>query len=128
MKSTSIFVLTVIGLAALSFIPVKKIIPKRIVWDKQMHEFNLIKIGPQYSAVYQFINKTGASIEIKEVRTHCGCTKGDFTSGKIKKNKKGFVTLIYNSEGRPGPFFKDAQVLFSNDSTYTLQFRGEVIE
>lgn len=105
--------------------PAKK--AKGIVWEKKVHDFGNVKIGPDVEATYAFTNKTKVDLEIDQVAPSCGCTSGDYSKGIIKKNKKGYVKLIYHTAGRMGFFQKYATVKFKNDSTYQLSFKGTVV-
>lgn len=77
--------------------------------------------------VFEFTNKGKAPLVVNRVQASCGCTTPTWTKEPIEYNKKGAITVTYNTAGRPGVFTKTITV-FSNDSiNQVLVIKGEVV-
>ena len=83
----------------------------KIKFDKTTHDFGTIKeeMG-KATAKFVFTNVGTDDLKIVNVRTSCGCTASDYSKGVIKPGEKGYVTAIYSTAHRPGPFRKSITV------------------
>jgi Protein of unknown function (DUF1573) len=97
-------------------------------FEAESHDFGKVKEGQIATYEFKFTNTGNAPIIISNARPSCGCTTPDWTKEPIMPGKPGKVTASFNSQGRPGPFFKTITVE-SNAETPSLQLtiKGEVI-
>ena len=91
-----------------------------------VHEFGSIPEGEQAAHVFTFTNTGTAPIAITDVQTSCGCTTPDYTRDAVAPGAGGNLTVVYDSQGRPGPFTKRIAVQIG-DETVGLQIRGTVV-
>ncbi|MEM7552463.1 MAG: DUF1573 domain-containing protein [Bacteroidota bacterium] len=75
---------------------------------------------------FYFTNETQDSIQIKAVKSSCGCTTPNWTKEKIGPGEEGLITVEFNPKDRPGGFNKAVTVITSGDEVYTLNIRGYV--
>lgn len=92
------------------------------------HDFGKInEADGNVTHVFDFTNKGKTPLVINRVQASCGCTTPAWTKSPIESEKKGTITVTYNTAGRPGTFTKTITV-FSNDSiNQVLVIKGEVI-
>jgi len=96
----------------------------KIKFEKSTHDFGTIK-EEQGKAVAKFVfTNTGKSdLKIVNVKTSCGCTASDYSKNVIKPGEKGFVSAIYHTAHRPGPFRKSITVTVNDpDHPNTVLF------
>jgi len=80
------------------------------------HEFSIVNLGT-------------APLEIRDVRTSCGCTAADPEKRVLQPGEETYIKGTLNLEGRQGPQNRTITVT-SNDPdnpTYQLGFRGNAI-
>lgn len=85
-----------------------------IVAVEEVFDFGNIKES-EGSVTHTFVVKNeGASpLLITKVMPTCGCTLSDWTKEPIAKGGKGEIKIMFDPNGRPGPFSKTVNV-FSN--------------
>lgn len=103
-------------------------VKETIVWKETTHNFGDIKIGPPAVVKFTFKNKSKEALVIQSAEPGCSCTVSDFTSTPVKKNKSGYVTATYKTEGRPGFFKKFIKVTFTNGTVQELIITGNVVQ
>lgn len=97
-----------------------------LAFDDTAHAFGSIPEGEQATHVFTFTNAGAAPLVISDVQTSCGCTTPDYTTGAVPPGASGSVTVVYDSQGRPGPFTKRITVR-AGEETVGLQIRGTVV-
>ena len=75
---------------------------------------------------FNFTNKTGQSVTITNVQTSCGCTTAEKPENPIKKNKRGKITVSYDTK-RVGEFVKTITVTSDKAPPVVLTIRGNVL-
>lgn len=93
----------------------------QIEFDKIIHEHGVIREdGEKVKADFTVTNTSSSNIELMTVQPTCGCTLGQFTKKIIPPNDSSIISLIYDPAGRPGQFFKPAEISFS--------YKGRIIK
>ncbi len=101
----------------------------RVAWETADHDFGSFEEGEQATYVFAFTNEGDRPVSLAEVRASCGCTTPTYTSGEIAPGARGEITVVYNSQGRPGTFEKSVYVRAAGaePEAYTLHIRGRVV-
>lgn len=98
-----------------------------------LYDFGYIKEseGKVYHQ-FIFVNNEKEKIEIKEVRSSCGCMIPKASGKVLEAGEKGFIEVEYDPSGRPGKFIKSVEILAATKSkgeqTFFLNIKGVVIE
>lgn len=99
----------------------------RIVFDATTHAFGTIPEGEQATHAFTFRNTGDAPLRLTDVRPSCGCTTPEWPREAVAPGETGTITVVYDSEGRPGPFHKSVVVLSDGEpSQVNLQIEGHV--
>ncbi|PTX14239.1 uncharacterized protein DUF1573 [Pontibacter mucosus] len=100
----------------------------KLVFEKETHDFGTIAEGTQASYVFKVKNEGTEPVVIPSVQASCGCTTPSWTKVPILPGEFGTITAVYNSTGRPGPFYKSITVLSNNSEKpqHVLYIKGEV--
>ena len=122
MKSNTILVLMLLG--ALSAFAQPK-----IKFLETKHDFGTIKEdGGKVSFVFGFENVGDAPLEIKNVKTPCGCTSPQWVKTPIPPGSGGYVEATFDPMHRPGIFNKVLTVILNGEASNTyLTIYGEVL-
>jgi peptidoglycan-associated lipoprotein len=72
-----------------------------ITFDKQFHDFGLIKKGDRPEHVFEFTN-TGDVDLVIDFATACECTELEWTRAPIAPGDKGYIQVIYDPTERFG--------------------------
>lgn len=100
----------------------------RIQVDETVHDFGVVREGQPAVHVFLIRNTGDQDLEIRNVRTSCGCTAALLSDRVVPPGGEARLKVTYRTRGRPGPFRKTV-TLFTNDpkvSTVQLLIRGEV--
>jgi len=97
-----------------------------IQWETVTKDFNTIKTGTVAEFTFKVKNTSKTPIVISSANPSCGCTASSYTKTPIKPGEFGSVTASYNTEGRPGFFYKTIRVTFSNGTISDLAITGTV--
>ncbi|TPE43295.1 DUF1573 domain-containing protein [Pontibacter mangrovi] len=100
----------------------------KLLFEKDTHDFGTLAEGTQAAYVFKVKNVGVDPVVIPDVKASCGCTTPTWTKKPIMPGDSGTITAVYNSAGRPGPFYKSITV-FSNNSEqpqHVLYIKGEV--
>lgn len=98
-----------------------------------MHDFGTIPEGPKATHYFEFTNAGKTPLIIQNVSASCGCTTPEWPKQPILPGKKGQIKVIYDTQGRVGPFTKDIYIqsnAMSEDGKerFELQIKGTVKE
>ena len=100
-----------------------------ITFEEKSYDFGKVnEEDGKITHVFEFVNKGNAPLVINRAQASCGCTTPSWTKEPIEPGKKGSITVIYNTTGRPGAFTKTITI-YSNASEeqFVLTIHGEVI-
>lgn len=78
------------------------------------HNFGKVAAGKVFETIFQFRNVGKANLEIKEVKTSCGCTAAILNKKTLKPDETGEIKVELDTTGREGTFVRTITV-FSND-------------
>jgi hypothetical protein len=95
-----------------------------IRWETVTKDFNRIKTGTVAEFTFKVKNISKSPLVISSANPSCGCTASSYTKTSIKPGEFGSVTASYNTEGRPGFFYKTIRVTFSNGTISDLAITG----
>jgi hypothetical protein len=99
-----------------------------ISFKKIDHNFGTIKEanGP-VSVMFRFVNTGSDPALVQNVSTSCGCTTPEYSKAPVLPGDSGFVKVVYNPNGRPGPFTKEITVTSNaGNSPQVLKITGIV--
>lgn len=85
-----------------------------------------IPYDSQENFTFNFTNKTGQAVTITNVQTSCGCTTAEKPENPIKKNKRGKISVSYDTK-RVGEFVKTITVTSDKAPPVVLTIRGNVL-
>lgn len=122
MKAFLILVFLVVGQFAFSQETSKKILK----FDQVEIIRNDIPYDSKDLFIFSFVNKTGKTVTVTNVQTSCGCTAAEKPQNPIKKNKKGKISVSYDTK-RVGEFVKTITVTSDQAPPVVLTIRGNVL-
>ncbi len=97
-----------------------------IQWELKTKDFTTVKIGTVAEFTFKVKNVSNSTLVISSAAPSCGCTASSYTTTPIKPGESGSVTASYNTDGRPGFFYKSVRVTFSNGTVSDLMITGNV--
>ena len=97
-----------------------------VQWETVTKDFNTVKIGTVAEFTFKVKNVSNSTLVISSAAPSCGCTASSYTTKPIKPGESGSVTASYNTDGRPGFFYKSVRVTFSNGTVSDLAITGKV--
>jgi hypothetical protein len=123
MKIRLLFVLMTLSFSALH----SQEVPQ-IVFDSLTIDYGTIEKGDDGVRVFRFTNAGAVPLEIKQVRSSCGCTIPKKPDAPVAPGASSEIEVKYDTQ-RVGPIRKTITVS-SNASTpvVALKIKGEVIE
>jgi uncharacterized cupredoxin-like copper-binding protein len=92
--------------------------------------FGKVKEGTTVSHTFELVNKGSDVLEIKDVRTSCGCTAALVSSSTLKPGEKGTLKVDLDTKGRQGKMSRTISIV-SNDSeqsTKVITIYAEVLK
>lgn len=96
-----------------------------IQFDTLQHDFKTVKEGVKATHVFVFENTGTTPITLTMVKPSCGCTTPVWPKAPIMPGEKAEIKAIFDTKGRPGPFYKTITVT-SNAPTVELVIKGVV--
>ena len=97
-----------------------------VQWELKTKDFNTVKIGTVAEFTFRVKNVSNSTLVISSAAPSCGCTASSYTTTPIKPGESGSVTVTYNTDGRPGFFYKSVRVTFTNGTVSDLMITGNV--
>jgi uncharacterized cupredoxin-like copper-binding protein len=85
-----------------------------IFFRETNHDFGNVKEGKTVEYTFKFTNKGSAPLEIKKVRTSCGCTAALLSSKKLDPGSEGTLKVELDTKNRSGKMSRTITVE-SND-------------
>ncbi|MEI7812997.1 MAG: DUF1573 domain-containing protein [Ignavibacteria bacterium] len=101
----------------------------KLVLNSNQHDFGQLKAGEIVEWVADFTNAGKSPLEIKEVKTSCGCTAVVVSEKEIQPGEKGNLKIKFDSTNKIGRLSRTVTIL-SNDSVYpeqTIVISAEVL-
>ena len=100
-----------------------------ITFDNLKHDYGKMEEdGGPYEHIFHFKNTGNEPFKLVKVKAGWGCTTPSWSTDEIKAGEKGFITVAYKSDDRPGMFNKSIKVYTDiNDIITTLRINGNVI-
>ncbi|MEO8399338.1 MAG: DUF1573 domain-containing protein [Ignavibacteriaceae bacterium] len=86
----------------------------KIFLPETQHDFGKVKEGKVVDYTFQFINKGKAPLEIKDVKTSCGCTAALLSSKKIEPESEGTIKVELDTKNKSGKLTRTVAIT-SND-------------
>jgi hypothetical protein len=104
-------------------------VPGLAVFEKDTHDFGVIRQGEEVSVRFYFTNQGQQSLIFEKVDTGCGCTLANFPRQPVLKGEKKYVEVMFNSQGRKGFQYQEVKVKWANiDKTILLTIVAQVRE
>lgn len=101
----------------------------KMVFDKELHDFGIIKAGEKVSYSFRFVNRGGGDLIIQSASGSCGCTVPDFPKEPIPPGREGYIRVMFNSEGKSGIQEKQVTVLANTlPNTITVRVKAEIVQ
>lgn len=94
--------------------------PPKLQLEQTQHNFGTIQEGQIMDWQVNITNTGGSLLEIKDVKSDCGCTAALLSSKKLEPGQQGTLRIEFDSTNKIGKVSK-AVKLFSNDSEYPEQ-------
>lgn len=88
--------------------------------DEEEYDFGKISEGDKVSKTFTFKNTGKSDLNIRRVKTNCGCTVSELDKKDYKPGETGSLKVTFNSRSRRGPQIKRISI-FSNDPTAPAQ-------
>lgn len=100
-----------------------------IEWLNRDYDYGMIaERDGKAESLFRFVNKGSEPVSVLSVKPTCGCTASDYPRRPIEVGDTAVIRLVFNPEGRPGKFHKEAKVrLSSTKETLLLHITGNVI-
>ncbi len=76
--------------------------PRGLVFDKKSHNFGKARQNDRITTIFHYTNKTGKVLQIKKVKTSCGCTAANTTKKILNPNDFGEIVITFNTGRRSG--------------------------
>lgn len=108
--------------------PKKELDGAKIKFEKSQHDFGIIKEGIVVDYVFKYSNIGKANLEIKDIRTSCGCTAAEPSKKILKPGETGELKVSFDSKNRAGRTSRTI-TLVTNDQVeeyYTLTIYAEI--
>jgi hypothetical protein len=86
----------------------------KIFFPQTQHDFGVVKEGKIMDYTFKFKNTGKSTLEIKDIKTSCGCTAALASSKKIEPGKEGTLKIELDTSNRSGRMSRNITV-FSND-------------
>jgi hypothetical protein len=85
-----------------------------IYFPETQHDFGKVKEGDKVDYTFRFINKGGSVLEIKDIKTSCGCTAALVSDDSLPPGQEGTIKVELNTANRVGKMSRTVTVQ-SND-------------
>jgi hypothetical protein len=86
----------------------------KIYFPETQFDFGIVKEGVVVSHTFKFTNKGKDTLDIKDIKTSCGCTAALVSNKKINPGKEGTIKIDLDTKNREGRMSRTVTVT-SND-------------
>lgn len=83
-------------------------------FSETQHDFGTVKEGQVVDYTFNFVNKGEAQLQIRDVKTSCGCTAALVSSNSIEPGKEGTIKVQLDTKNRVGKMSRRVTI-YSND-------------
>ena len=109
--------------------PVDTVNQAILQFEAKLVDLREVKINSKTSGKFQFTNKGGQHLVIKEVKPHCGCTVANYTNHPIAPGKSGEINFEYSAPAHPAEIRKTMVVVANTyEKSYLVKIKAKVIE
>lgn len=100
----------------------------KIAFDEPVHDFGKVVVGEVLHHTFAFTNLDAEPLELKEVRSSCGCTASAGWSKRVEPGQSGIIPIELHTAGLNGAVSKPVTVRFvdTNKPNATLQVKANV--
>ena len=100
-----------------------------IYFPETQHDFGKVKEGDKVNYTFRFVNKGVSSLQIKDIKTSCGCTAALVSNDNLKPGQEGTIKVELNTKNRSGKMSKTVTVQSNdpNDPSKILTVYADVI-
>lgn len=74
----------------------------KIFLPETQHDFGIVKEGDVVSYTFKIVNKGKETLEIKDIKTSCGCTAALISNKQIQSGKEGTIKVDLDTKNRQG--------------------------
>lgn len=74
----------------------------KIFFPETQHDFGTVTEGETVTYTFKFVNKGKAILDIKDIKTSCGCTAALVSSKQIDPGKEGTLKIDLDTKNRQG--------------------------
>jgi uncharacterized cupredoxin-like copper-binding protein len=102
----------------------------KIYLPETEHDFGKVENGKVVDYDFKVVNQGKSALEIKDIKTSCGCTAAMASSKSIEPGKDGTIKVELNTKGHTGKMVRTVTIK-SNDPkvpTSTLTIYADVIK
>jgi uncharacterized cupredoxin-like copper-binding protein len=85
-----------------------------IYFPETQHDFGKVNEGDKVNYTFRFVNKGETALQIKDIKTSCGCTAALVSTDNLKPGQEGTIKVELNTKNRSGKMSKTVTVQ-SND-------------
>ena len=85
-----------------------------IYFPETQHDFGKVNEGEKVNYTFRFVNKGETALQIKDIKTSCGCTAALVSTDNLKPGQEGTIKVEVNTKNRSGKMSKTVTVQ-SND-------------
>jgi hypothetical protein len=121
---TSLFLFSLLS----AFVSAQVNVPNMVFTETSFDYGKIKEDGGAVNHKFLFTNTGAEPIIITQVKASCGCTTPDWSKDPVAPGAQGFVSAVYNPQGRPGAFNKSITVTSNaQNSPITLYITGDVL-
>jgi len=85
-----------------------------IYFPETQHDFGKVNEGDKVNYTFRFVNKGESVLQIKDIKTSCGCTAALVSNDSVPPGQEGTIKVEVNTKNRSGKMSKTVTVQ-SND-------------
>ncbi|HLH56946.1 MAG TPA: DUF1573 domain-containing protein [Verrucomicrobiae bacterium] len=100
----------------------------RICFPEPTFDFGTVTVGATVKHVFTFTNTGNQVLEIRDVKSTCGCTAAGQWSRRVEPGQAGTVPVEFHTGAFNGPVVKPVTILCNdtNQADLTIQLKGIV--
>ena len=99
----------------------------QLAFESEAHDFGRLAEAEPATWTFRFTNAGDAPLRLTRVDAACGCTTPSWTDTPVPPGGAGTVEVVFDPEGRAGPFQKTVFVAAEGAEPVTLRIAGTVV-